>query len=134
MSITANRAQRRRLAKDSAKLPRNLQLILREEWPEDYQHSRTLLRVWRSRDYLVQEYEAPAPAIARLSVLRSTLDPSTGRWVDGITWEELQWVKNAVGYVNHDAVEIYPAAKDVVNVANLRHLWVMQEKLPFAWR
>lgn len=25
-------------------------------------------------------------------------------------------------------------ATDVVNVANMRHIWIMRELLPFAWR
>jgi hypothetical protein len=33
-----------------------------------------------------------------------------------------------------DAVEVYPPAGDVVNVANMRHLWVLRDRLPFAWR
>lgn len=32
------------------------------------------------------------------------------------------------------AVEIYPAERDIVNVANMRHLWVLPERLPFGWR
>jgi len=33
-----------------------------------------------------------------------------------------------------DAIEIFPADMDVVNVANMRHLWVMAEPVEFAWR
>ena len=40
----------------------------------------------------MQKYLAPAPAIALLSVLRTTLDGD--RWADQITWDELQQVKN----------------------------------------
>ena len=31
------------------------------------------------------------------------------------------------------AVEVFPADDQVVNVANMRHLWVLPEPLPFAW-
>jgi len=91
-------------------------------------------RVWRSRDFLVQEYAEAEPVLVRLSVLRTTLDPKLGRWVDGITWDELQAIKSEIGYGSHDALELYPADQDVVNVANLRHLWVMRELATFAWR
>ena len=68
----------------------------------------------------------------RLSINRTTLDGD--RWQEGLEWETLQALKNELGYAAHDAVEVFPAAADVVNVANMRHLWVLSEPLPFAWR
>ena len=133
MSIVTTRAQRRELERQNAKMPRELRLVPREEWPLEHQRG-PILRVWRSRDFLVQEYAEPAPVLVRLSVLRTTLDSKAGRWVDGITWDELQGVKAECGYGDADALELYPMAADVVNVANLRHLWVMREPVAFAWR
>lgn len=133
MTIVTTRAQRRELERQNAKMPRDLRLVPREEWPLEYQRG-PIVRVWRSRDFLVQEYAEPAPVLVRLSVLRTTLDPKAGRWVDGITWDELQSIKSECGYGQHDALELYPPDSDVVNVANLRHLWVMRELQPFAWR
>ena len=129
MSIVTTRAQRRELERTNSKMPRELRLIPRHEWPNPDGPQR---RVWRSRDYLVQEFDAPAPACVRLSVNRTTL---TGdRWNDNLTWDELQEIKAQCGYPMADAVEVYPPAGDVVNVANLRHLWVMRELQTFAWR
>lgn len=133
MSIFTTRAQRRELERQNAKLPRELQLVPRNEWPLGYQDSK-IARVWRSRDFLVQEYMEAAPVLVRLSVLRTTMDEKTCRWVDGITWDELQSIKAECGYGNHDAIELYPQDSDVVNVANLRHLWVMREIQMFGWR
>ena len=133
MSIVTTRAQRRELERQNAKLPRDLRLVPREEWPMELQRRQTL-RVWRSRYFLVQEYAEPAPVLVRLSVLRTTLDPKIGRWVDGITWDELQAIKAECGYGAHDALEVYPADQDLINVANLRHLWVMRDLQAFAWR
>ena len=133
MSIITTRAERRELARQNAKMPRELRLVPREEWPLELQRSR-INRVWRSRDFLVQEYAEAEPVLVRLSVLRTTLDPKLGRWVDGITWDELQAIKSEIGYGSHDALELSPADQDVVNVANLRHLWVMRELATFAWR
>jgi hypothetical protein len=133
MSIVTTRAQRRELERQNAKMPRELRLVPRDEWPLEHQRG-PILRVWRSRDFLVQEYAEPAPVLVRLSVLRTTLDPKVGRWVDGITWDELQSIKAKCGYGQHDALELYPPDSDVVNVANLRHLWVMRELQAFAWR
>lgn len=135
MTIVTTRAQRRELERQNAKMPRELREVPRDEWPLEHRIAASrILRVWRSRDYLVQEYAEPAPVLVRLSVLRTTLDPKTGRWVDGITWDELQSIKTECGYGRHDALEIYPPDGDVVNVANLRHLWVMRELQSFAWR
>lgn len=86
----------------------------------------------RSREFLVQEFEAQAPAVVRLSINRVEL--AGDRWVDGISWEELQRIKSECGYGQADAVEIYPPKDDEVNVANMRHLWVLRDPLSFAWR
>lgn len=133
MTILTSREQRRQLARDNAKLPKHLTLIDRADWPQSVLASATPpVAVWRSRGFLVQKYLAPAPAIARLSVLRTTL--AGDRWQDGITWDELQAIKNEVGYFAHTAVEVYPPVRDVVNVAAIRHLWLLDGPLPFAWR
>lgn len=123
-----NREVRRLMGKESAKWPKTLQDIPRADWPKDGPQ----LRVLRSRHYLVQEFKAPAPALVRLSINR-TLATAAG-WEAGIPWEDLQRLKCEAGYPDHDAVEIFPAQKDVVNVANMRHLWVLPDEIPFAWR
>lgn len=133
MTIVTTRAQRRELERQNAKMPRELRLVPREEWPLECKRGR-ISRMWRSRDFLVQEYAEADPVLVRLSVLRTTLDPKLGRWVDGITWDELQGIKAECGYGQHDALELYPPDSDVVNVSNLRHLWVMRELQVFAWR
>lgn len=91
-----------------------------------------VVTVWRSRDYLVQVFDAPDPALVRLSVNRTQL--SGKGWAQDIPWEDLQRLKSEAGYGRFDAVEVYPCATDVVNVANMRHLWILEEPLSFAWR
>ena len=44
---------------------------------------------------------------------------------DGIGWDELQKIKSECGFGSFDAVELYPADKDVVNTGNWRHLYVL---------
>lgn len=129
MGIAATRQQRRQLERDNAKWPEQLKEIPRSEW---LNHDGPQLRVWRSRAFLVQEYPATFPATVRLSVCRTSL--AGDRWQDGIEWEELQRLKSECGYGDSDAVEVFPADKDVVNVANMRHLWVMDVPVEFAWR
>jgi len=134
MTIIRNRAERRaaekHLAKTNATYSEHLVKLPESEWPADVPWG--LAQVWRNRDYLVQVFEAQNPCRARLSILRTAID-RTG-WKADIPWEDLQRLKNECGYEGWDAVEVYPSQKDVVNVANIRHLWIMVEPLSFAWR
>lgn len=135
MQITTSRAQRRQLERDNAKLPAHLEGVPRDEWPNDMAtRPGAPTAVWRSRGFFVQQFSAPEPAICRLSILRTTLDPKAGRWVDNITWDEIQRLKAEAGYGDAWAVEVFPAADQVVNVANIRHVWVLPAAPAFAWK
>lgn len=49
-----------------------------------------------------------------------------------VSWDRLQQIKDDVVGGDAVAIEMYPAASDVVNEANLRHLWVVPAGLvPF---
>ena len=70
--------------------------------------------------------------VERLSICRTAI---TGdRWTDGISWNDIQRLKHECGRGDKFAVEIYPADKDVVNVANMRHIWILDEPPVYAWR
>lgn len=129
MTVIASRNQRRLLEKENAKQPTVLREVPRDQWPDPFA---PVLRLLRSRDFLVQIHQAKAPADVRISVNHS--DVVGGEWRDGITWEELQRIKRECGYGDRDAVEVFPSDIDVVNVANMRHLWVMLDPVSFAWR
>lgn len=117
---------------ENAKWPAQLKEWPREEWPNH--GAPGVLRVFRSRHFLVQEFAAVAPAIVRLSVNRAAIT-ADGGWRQDITWEELQRLKREAGYGDFDAVEVFPPDTDVVNVANMRHLWILPaDTLAFAWR
>lgn len=137
MARNERRYFQRVLKAENAKQPAELVEIPRERWPDSVTGD-TRLRVWRSKAFLVQEFSTSASSpftagIVRLSVCRTQMLPN-GRWQEGISWDELQTIKNACGYADRDAVEVYPAEGDVVNVANMRHLWVLPFPLQFAWR
>ena len=133
MGLTTTREQRRQLSRDNAKLPMILKPVPRESWPSvPLEVSKIPYAVWRSRDFLVSAYQEP-DGVSRLSVARSAIDTTTGRWKDGITWDELQEIKRQVGLGEYMAVEIFPADRDVINVANMRHLWVLREPLNIGW-
>lgn len=132
MSILTTRAERRQLERENAKRPLRLEAVPRDQWHFDWtaRHAEPTA-VWRSRDFLVTRWEAREPALCRLSILRTRLQGE--RWADGITWDDLQRLKNEAGYSDAWAVELFPADTDVVNVANIRHLWILERPPAFAW-
>lgn len=129
-----NRAQRKGaekyLQKENQKFPEFLVPIPKEEWPVVISG---LWQVWRSRSFLVQLYASAYGGVIRMSVNRTSLTKG-GHWPDQITWEQLQKLKRECGYADFDAVEVYPSDRDVVNVTNMRHLWILEQPLAFAWR
>lgn len=127
MNITRN--QRRVAAAESRQRSAALTEYDQSQWPKD--GDRTRQRVLVSRDFLAQVFVEEG--VLRLTVSRTKMRPD-GRWEDGITWDELMQVKREAGYGNVFAVEIYPADASVVNVANMRHLWLLPEAPPFAWK
>lgn len=125
--IAVTRNQRRMLARANALQPAELWPLSRDHWPPDEMPS-TVSRVgvWRSREFLVQCFRDDVAGGFRLTVNRTELGHD-GRWVDGITWDELQRVKRECGFGDFWAVECYPPDTQVVNVGNLRHLWLLTE-------
>lgn len=133
MPHVVTREIRRQLERDNAKLSVVLQQVPADQWPPSPLGFTKFPRaIWRSRHFLVQCFDE-AVGVIRLSVARSELDMSSGRWKDGITWEELQEIKRQVGFGQNQAVEIFPADRDIVNVANMRHLWVLRDPLQIGW-
>lgn len=123
---------RKYLARMNARWPATLQEVPPEGWP-DYENAK-LVRVLRSRHFLVQVFEEGGDgSVLRMSVCRAAIKDD-GNWDDELTWNELQWLKHEAGYGNQDAVELYPPDQDVVNVASMRHLWILPLPLPFGWR
>lgn len=116
------------LAKENKKLPNALCRIQRSEWPCLIPID--LIEVWRSRHFLVQIY-VEKHGYTRMSVCLSKIDGD--RWVDGLTWDDLMRLKRECGRGEVDAVEVFPADKDIVNVANMRHLFFPPEALSFKW-
>ena len=93
--------------------------------------ARAPFAAWRSREFCVQAF-AESNGIIRLSVNRTHVDPATMRWLDGISWDDLQRLKGEAGFGDQEAVEVYPPDGKVVDVANMRHLWVLPERMPFS--
>ncbi|HAF72530.1 MAG TPA: hypothetical protein DCL06_06245 [Corynebacterium variabile] len=91
-------------------------------------------KAWISRDFLAVLYEDQDTGADRLTVNSTTVDRDTGRWRDGITWDELMEVKRQCGLDKEWAVEVYPPDTETVNVAAMRHLWLLPHPPTYAWR
>lgn len=123
---------KRYLRAENRKWSAELKEVPRESWPPmDRQSQQILTRVLRSKTFMVQVFVEGAHV--RLSVNRTEVN-GKGQWVDGITWDELMRLKREAGYGDRWAVEVYPADGDTVNVANMRHLFVLSEAPAYAWK
>jgi len=121
---------RKHIQKESSVFPLNEFVSI--ALPERYEgNPQAPIEVYRSRNYLVQVYREKN--LIRLSVNRTDIDDN-GEWLDGISWDTLQQIKNKLGYADKDAIEAYPKESDVINVANIRHLFIMDEPVSFMWR
>lgn len=116
------RRERRKLISDmereSNKWPARLVELLPIDWPSTAKDVATRMgsgpvKVFRSRSLLVQVYD-------------------DGEWPE-LNWEDLQQAKQECGFGSSWAVELYPPDIDVVNVANMRHLWLVPEP-KFGWK
>ena len=126
------RAADRYIRAENAKYGKDLVEIPKEKYPTAPDNFTPPIAVYRNRRFAVQVFEVADSDILRLSVNRTAID-HRGHWLEGISWQELQDLKNQL-FPEFAAVEIYPSVEDTVNVANMRHLWVMPEKLAFGWK
>jgi len=123
------REQRRQLARDNAKQPLVMTLVPVQLWPAN--RPSNVIESWRSRDFVAAVYQE-ADGVERISINRTEMN-GADRWQDGITWDDMQRIKREIGRGNCYTIEIFPCDKDVVNVANMRHLWVLREPLNVGW-
>ncbi|MGL5719865.1 MAG: DUF7694 domain-containing protein [Alphaproteobacteria bacterium] len=126
---------RRELKAKNSEATRHLELVPKDEWPLQLERGREPLRVWRSRYFLVQEYEESG--YIRISVVDSrtlkSFSNNSPKFGGSITWDELQQIKRDIGYGDKCAVEVFPPDNLVVNIANMRHLWVLDYVPNFCW-
>jgi hypothetical protein len=47
------------------------------------------------------------------------------------TWYEMQRIKNEIFGEHSVAIEVYPAAKDVVDGSDMFHIWILPSDIPF---
>lgn len=126
-----SRRERRALEADNRARPTKLQRLDEREWAHITTPGIPRVEVWRSSGFLLQIFAEPN-GVERLTISRTSIKGD--RWDDEISWDDLQRLKRECGRGERDAVEIYPADKDIVNVANMRHLWLTQAEVPFKWK
>lgn len=121
---------------EAAKRPVKLTEIPREQWGPSFRHSTSApIKAWQSRTFMAQLYDVDSRegrTVMRLSISRCTLKDD-GRWDEDISWEELMQVKREVGYGDMYAIEVYPQDDEIVNDANMRHLWLLATPLTIGW-
>lgn len=123
-------AKRKYLQKENRNWPLHLVDVPVSDWPQEHgQYTRS--RVLRSRHWLVQQDTSPSGFI-RLAINRTTLGKD-GMWEAGITWDELMAVKREAGFAESWAVEVCPPDNAIVNVSNIRWLWILPSKPAFTF-
>ncbi len=129
--IESTRNQRRQLEKDNKKFSTKFVKVKRAQWPGYV--PKGLFEVWRNQDYLIQLFHEER-CVDRMSVCTTHIDTSQLDWTEGISWNDLQHMKQAIGRGSQSAVEIYPPEDCIVNVANMRHLWLLPEPPFYMWQ
>ena len=120
----------RHLKKENARYPADMIEIPEENWPFMPAHFTKQEKVFRSSAFIAQLFKEGDST--RISINRTSID-NNGQWVDGITWEELQEIKRQIGFGDRLAVEVYPKDRNIVNVSNMRHLWLI-DNLDIGWK
>lgn len=129
-------AQLREMKRQNARFPAHLVTVPPEQWPDmsksPHQSGSQVLAAYRSRAFLVAIWLEPN-GFTRMSVNRSEWDERKGRFRDDISWDDLQRLKAEAGFGDMCAVEIYPPDEHVVNVANMRHIFLINGSPAFMW-
>ena len=112
-------------------LPAKLTPVPKHKWPLSGDFRRPM-EVWASKKFLVQVFDEGVYA-DRITVFR-TKRKANDKWKDGITWDELQQIKRDIGRGDQWAVEVYPDDRHLIRDANMRHLFLVPQRPPFAWR
>lgn len=126
------RAKQAYLREMNKRYPAHLVQVPRSEWPiwAGMPGARLPIEVWRSQQHLLMVYLEHG--YERLSIVRTAL--AGERYAGGISWDDLQRLKRECGRGDRWAVEIYPPEEHLINVQNMRHLWVLDAPPPYGWK
>ena len=141
MNRKQRRANQAELHRHNKTFPDILRPLPREQWgafaDRLFVNENPPKAIWLSKLWLVQCYDEALmyPGVYRLSVCRAKLilNKDGHTYPDRIAWDELMQIKREIGLGNAYAIEVYPRDRDIVNVANMRHLWLMPQPLRIGW-
>lgn len=129
------KAAKRYLEQQNRKYTSVLEPVPSETWPASPHGAPIPESVFRSAYFLAQVFREKVGY--RISVQRCSVvglrDNGEPIWAEQISWDDLMGVKRQVGFSGQWAVEVYPPDEDIVNVANMRHLWVIAEPV-YGWK
>jgi hypothetical protein len=128
-------AQLRQLKRNNLAHPEHLVEIPAAEWPPEVSRVQDsgsfAVRAFRSRRFMLTVWDQDG--FTRLSVMRTEWDERLKRTREDVSWDDLQRLKREAGYGDWCAVELYPPDEHVINVANMRHLFIVPCPR-FMWR
>ena len=113
--------------------PDTLKEVPRSQWPYE---NKDCLHVYKNANTVIQVLDNKAPATANtpwegtlLVSIKHTRAKNPKQYAKGshdieITWDDLYAVKKHL-WPNQIALEIHPPTADLVNVANMRWLWIL---------
>jgi hypothetical protein len=106
--------------------------IPKEKWPTSTNNS-NVFKVFRNKKFIVQIIQDFGCQRITVNRTHAILVKGEPIWSDGISWDQLQGIKDAIGYADKWCIECFPPQDEVVNIANMRHLWVLSEPPKFGW-
>lgn len=80
-------------------------------------------KVWASKLYVVRYYRYGRSERLSVDYTVSELNEN----VNIITWDDLQRIKNNVGFADRYAVELFPPKSEEIHGIEQRHLWLVSE-------
>jgi hypothetical protein len=130
-----NREQRRALEKVKRQLiasyPDTLEIVPENDPNIPYSsHPQDIEHIYRSKKYTVILWKIGVGFAGynfgqRFSITRNEWDSKDRRYKDGLTWDEIMDIKREMGFGERTAIEYYPADSEVVNLANMRHVFLI---------
>lgn len=104
---------------------KEMQKLDKDKWPFIFSLESEVLDVWMSKDYIAILYRQLIDNQKRLTV--NSLRKNGKDYKDGITWDELQRIKNECLGKEVWCIENYPAESKLINLSNQRHLFLLDE-------
>jgi hypothetical protein len=128
-----NAAQLEEIDRTNNLFPDHLVPIGPEHWPTTSPTDSVPIGAFRSKAFVVIVWQELS-GFQRLSINRTEWDEHEGRFRGDISWDDLQRLKSEAGFGDVSAVELYPPDGQVLNTANLRHLFLLTSAPAFMWR